>query len=336
MKLPIAKDVPRLWSHQHMSLRQTLFGVQFRNPVGLAAGFDKNVELAELMQSVGFGFMTGGSVTAKHCDGNPHPWFYRLPESKSLVVHAGLPNKGVETIAKTIHTYNRHTFTGMPLIVSVAKTNSPVAADDEGAVMDYCKSFTVLEQTPHIDIYELNISCPNTYGGEPFTTPARLRKLLNAIDALKLQRLVVIKMPIHLGWQATKALLDEIVQHDIAGVTIGNLMKDRAQAAPYLKEQIPNEVKGSLSGMPTKDASTALIRKTYQAYGTKLIIIGVGGISSAEDAYEKIRAGASLVGLITGMIFEGPQLIGEINRDLVQLIRRDGYDNIAEAIGTKV
>ncbi len=329
--IPGLRSAPKLWSYQHDALRQQAFGVMFRNPVGLAAGFDKNIEVAQLMRSVGFGFMTGGSVTAERCDGNPHPWFHRLPRDKSLVVFAGLPNHGVAAIARTIEGYTRHIFSGMPLIVSVAKTNNKGAANDAGAIADYCKSFVTLEQTPHIDMYELNISCPNTYGGEPFTTSDRLSKLLHAIDELKLQRPVVIKMPIHLGWESTEALLDVIVRHRIAGVTIGNLMKDRRQAT--LQELLPDTIQGSLSGVPTRDASTELIRKTYQKHGDKLVIIGVGGIFSAEDAYAKIRAGATLVELITGMIFEGPQLIGEINHDLVKQLRRDGFTHIHDAIG---
>lgn len=330
-RVPGLRSAPKLWSYQHDALRQQVFGMTFRGPVGLAAGFDKNIEVAHLLRSVGFGFMTGGSVTAEQCDGNPHPWFHRLPRDKSLVVFAGLPNHGVTTIARTIEGYSRHVFSGMPLIVSIAKTNNKEAADDEGAIADYCKSFATLEQTPHVDMYELNISCPNTYGGEPFTTPERLGKLLHAIDELKLQRPVTIKMPIHLGWEHTRSLLDVIVRHRVAGVTIGNLMKDRRQVT--LREALPDTVKGSLSGVPTRDISTGLIRKTYQRYGDKLVIIGVGGIFSAEDAYAKIRAGATLVGLVTGMIFEGPQLIGDISHDLVKLLKRDGFGHISQAIG---
>ena len=326
------RAIPQAWAfHDARHLRQTLMGISFRNPVGLAAGFDKSVELGHLMKSVGFGFMTGGSVTAVACDGNPRPWFHRLPKSQSLVVHAGLPNPGITAVTGVIEHYPRGLFTDFPLIVSVAKTNAEFAAHDDVAIDDYCASLTKLEQSRRVAFYELNISCPNAYGGQPFTDADRLEQLLRRIDALKLTRPMVVKMPIGLSWSHTSALLDVIVRHTIAGVTIGNLLKDRHQVV--LADELDDDIKGSLSGVPTRDISTETIRKTYRQYGDRLLVIGVGGIFSAEDAYAKIRAGASLVGLITGMIFEGPQLIGEINHGLVELLERDGYTHISQAIG---
>ncbi len=330
---PGVRRLPEMWQYQNKPmLRQVIAGVEFPNPIGLAAGFDKNIELAPLLKSVGFGFMTGGSVTARPCSGNKKPWFHRLPADKSLVVHAGLPNKGVDTAIQTIARYDRRVFDSFPLIVSVAKTNDEQSADEEAAIDDYCHSLERLEASDSAALYEVNISCPNTFGGEPFTTPKRLDNLLTRIDTLQLSKLVVIKMPIGLDWDRTSALLDVIVKHRVIGVTIGNLLKDRTRAS--LTQHVSDQVLGGLSGVPTRDISTELIRKTYKKYGNTLIIIGVGGVFSAEDAYEKIRAGASLVELITGMIFEGPQLIGEINYGIEQLLRRDGYRSITAAIGS--
>lgn len=327
--------IPRSWAfHDAGHLRQTVFGMSFRNPVGLAAGFDKNIELPKLMKSVGFGYMTGGSVTARACDGNPRPWFFRLPRSRSLLVNAGLPNWGASTIKDKVEQYPRHLFTDFPLIVSIAKTNDESAADDAGAIDDYLQSFTTFENGRHVAMYELNISCPNAHGGQPFTDADRLERLLARIDELHLTRPMVVKMPIGLSWSHTSALLDVITRHDVAGVTIGNLLKDRHQAT--LDDELDDDVAGSLSGVPTRDISTELIRKTYQYYGDKLVIIGVGGIFSADDAYAKIRAGATLVELITGMIFEGPQLIGEINHGLVELLQRDGFTHVSQALGVDV
>jgi len=322
------------WAYKNdAALSQTIHGITFPNPVGLSAGFDKNFELVPLVKSVGFGFMEGGSLTFQECAGNPKPWFYRLPKTKSLVVNAGLANKGVHAIIKTLQGYSPDTSTDFPLNVSIAKTNSPEAVSEDDAIADYIGSLEALQKARLGTMFTLNISCPNTYGGEPFTTPERLNHLLTAVDALKLAQPLFIKMPSDLAWPAFKMLLDVADKHNVAGVTISNLAKDRSNLD--LKDPLPDSVKGNLSGKPTQALSNQLISKTYQAYKGRFTIIGAGGIFSAEDAYEKIKLGADLVELITGLIFEGPQLIGQINRGLVKLLKRDGYGNIAEARGIK-
>jgi dihydroorotate dehydrogenase len=334
-RIPLLRSAPGLWQYQHPMLRQTVLGIEFNNPVGLAAGFDKNFDMISLMKRVGFGYMTGGSVTAQPCDGNPKPWFYRLPNSKSLVVHAGLPNPGVQRVVRAILQYPAKVFDDFPLVVSVAKTNSRETKGDDGAIEDYCASLKLLEERQACQIYEINISCPNTYGGEPFTTPARLELLLARVDELALSRPIVLKMPIDLGWSEFEALAAVAVRHaSIKGLTIGNLLKDRSKA--QLSDELSSDVKGGLSGRVTRDLSTELIRATYRRFGDRFVIIGVGGVASAEDAYEKICAGATLVELITAMIFEGPQVVGDINSGLVQLLRADGHASIADAVGSRV
>lgn len=326
--------VHTLWAHQDDAvLSQTIDGVVFRNPVGLSAGFDKNVELIPTMKAVGFGFMTGGSVTHKTCAGNPRPWFYRLPKSKSLVVHAGLPNDGASAVHAHIKSFPDNVYTDFPLIISVAKTNSPDTCTDTEAIEDYIGTLAELRSAQNISAFEINISCPNTYGGEPFTTPERLDALLARIDSLKLKQPVWVKMPVSLSWSAFAALLDVIVEHNVSTITIANLIKDRSNVT--LRDELPDSVLGNLSGAPTKEPSNELIARTYEHYGGQLTIIGVGGVSSAEDAYQKIRLGASMVELITGMIFEGPQLIGDINQGLVTLLQQDGFSHISEAIGVE-
>jgi dihydroorotate dehydrogenase (fumarate) len=322
------------WNYRNKArLSQTIGGTLFENPVGLAAGFDKNIELLHILESVGFGFITGGSVTHKPTAGNPRPWFHRLPKSKSLVVHVGLANKGAEQIRQRIRQYSTRKGAARPLVVSVAKTNDKTTRTDSAAVADYVNGLKTLRQEKAITIFEINISCPNAFGGEPFTTPERLNTLLSAVDALSLKQPVWIKMPINLPWKELDALLQIITKHTVEAVTIGNLQKQRINT--QLKDPLPKTVQGSLSGLPTQELSDKLIAQTYSAYGDKLMIIGVGGIFSAEDAYRKICLGASLVELITGIIFEGPQLIGQINVGLVQLLEKDGFRNISEAVGSK-
>ncbi len=331
-KTPLLRTMPGIWSHQdEVMLSQKIAGVSYRNPVGLSAGFDKTLEMPKLMRSVGFGWMTGGSVTLGSYKGNEGEWYYRLPKSKSLVVNAGLPSEGTPIVSKRVAEYSQAIFDKFPLNVSIAKTNSKKSVGDEQGVDDYCQSLAVFAGLDQVSTLEINISCPNTFGGEPFTTPARLEKLLKAVDKLKLNKPVYIKMPTGLADKDFDDLLKVIIKHNITGVTISNLVKDRSSIE--LKDELPDSVKGGLSGLPAKAISDHLISLTYERYGDKLVIIGVGGIMSAEDAYKKIRAGASLVALITGLIYEGPQLIGEINHGLVKLLERDGFANISEAVG---
>jgi dihydroorotate dehydrogenase (fumarate) len=312
-------------------LSQKYHGVHFRGPVGLAAGFDKNGEILPMMSRLGFGFATVGSVTAYKCDGNPRPWFYRLPKSKSLVVNAGLANDGSSVIIKRIHDYPKNALTDFPVVLSVAKTNSQQVVDEASGIKDYVITVKKAKDEPRIKMIELNISCPNAYGGEPFTTPAKLEKLLNAIDKVGAKQPMTVKMPVNLGWPEFKKLLDIIVKHKVKFVTISNLHKDRKTA--NLKDELPDHVKGNLSGRPTWEKSNELISKTYLEYGNRLTIIGVGGIFTSENAYTKIKLGASLVEIISGVIFRGPQLAAEISDDLAVYLKRDGYTHISQAIG---
>lgn len=312
-------------------LGQDILGIHFSNPVGLSAGLDKNFKLVPMMKAIGFGFMEGGSLTYQPCPGNERPWFHRLPENKSLVVHVGLANEGVEAITNRLKAYSPQLSKNFPLNISVAKTNSRVTCDDTEAIADYIGSLRALKAANVGTMYTLNISCPNTYGGEPFTTAKRLDALLQEIDSLHLSKPVFIKMPIDLTWAEFKELGEVAAAHHIAGLTIGNLAKKRT---PAINKELPNHIKGNLSGKPTQELSNQLIKLTRRHFGDRFVLIGVGGIFSAKDAYAKIKYGADLVELITGVIFQGPQLIGQINRELAQLVQQDGYHTIRQAVGT--
>lgn len=330
--IPGMREIPRVWGYQNKGyLEQTVAGITFRNPVGLSAGLDKDIQTPRIMRGVGFGFVTGGSVTWGASPGNEGEWYFRLPKTQSLVVNAGLPSDGTEAVMKRLAQYPEAVFKDFPLVVSVAKTNSRDAVSDEDAIKDYAMSLAMFDGERRVSALEVNISCPNTYGGEPFTTPERLDKLLSVVDSLKLHKPVLIKMPISLPIEEYRALIDVIVTHKVAGVTVGNLRKDRKNIR--VKDVFPDTVKGNISGAPNRDISTNLVRDTYRRYGDKLIIIGVGGVFNAEHAYEKIRAGATFIEMVTGVIFEGPQVVGDINAGLVELLKRDGFANISEAIG---
>lgn len=313
-----------LFNYHHPVLQQTLAGITFSNPVGLSAGFDKNAELIPTMAAVGFGFIEVGSITALPCSGNPTPRLWRLPKSQSILVHIGLANRGATAIAAQLH---QSIFT-IPVGISIAKTNCAATVDQTVGINDYCAT---AEQFRSIGQYDtLNVSCPNAYGGEPFHQPAALDALLRAYRQLHLTKPVFVKISPDLDLAVVDQLVQTMIQYHVTGVICGNLTKDRSN--PAIHDAVVPPV-GGLSGKPTRARSLALIRHIYQTAGNQLIIIGVGGIFSAEDAYADILAGASLIQLITGMIYCGPQLIGEINRGLVRLLQRDGYHHISEAIG---
>lgn len=321
-----------LWRRDNAALEQTVQGLHIINPVGLSAGFDKNIEITPMLEAVGFGFATGGSVTLQPRRGNPRPWFHRLPKTESLTVYAGMANKGLKVIERSARRHARLRRV-MPLFISVAvaanKQCGPVSCE---AAIDVAKNTTeYILQHKLAQAIEINISCPNAGDDQPFTQPAMLERLLLELDRIERDLPFFIKMPNLRDIAAFDELLQVIVRHNIQGVTIANLVKDRQTVA--VKDTLTDDMKGGLSGAPTRDRSTALIRHTYKTYGDRLTIIGVGGIFSAEQAYEKMRAGASLVALITGMIFEGPALIGRINTGLVRLVQQDGFQSITEVIG---
>lgn len=335
--LPFVRWVVRKWwRFDDEALRQTIDGVQFANPVGLSAGFDKNVQLLPLMEDVGFGFASGGSVTLEPRRGNPRPWFHRLPKTKSVVVFAGMPNQGLPKIRGYIER-NRRRVKNTPGIISVAvianKTTKDTMAGrptEEAIINDVKKATEYIIEHKLANVVEINISCPNA-GKEPFIEPAPLDVLLTTLDAVERDVPFWVKMPYLYDMEQFDALLKVIARHDIQGVTVANLVKDRSKI--NVKDPLTDDIRGGLSGAPTREHSLELIRHAYKNYGDTLTIIGVGGIFSAQDAYEKIRAGASLVGLITGLFFEGPRLVGAINKEFVELLRQDGFSHISEAVG---
>ena len=333
---PVRWGIRKSWSFQDKSLRQEINGVTFSNPIGLSAGFDKNVQLSPLMEDVGFGFASGGSVTLEPRQGNQRPWFHRLPKTKSVVVFAGMPNKGLRKIRNYIER-NTHRANSVVGVVSVAVIANKTTIEQAGGrpseqaiINDVKKATEYIIRNKLANVVEINISCPNA-GKESFIEAESLDVLLTILDIVPRDVPFWVKMPHLYDIKQFDALLGVIVRHNIQGVTVANLVKDRSKID--IKDPLTDEIRGGLSGAPTREHSLELIRHAYKKYGDKLIIIGVGGVFSAEDAYAKIKAGASLVGLITGLFFEGPQLIGRINRGLVELLKKDGFSHISEAVG---
>ena len=304
-----------LFSYQDKMLEQELLGIRFRNPVGLSAGFDKDAELISIMEDVGFGFSEVGSVTALACKGNSGKRLKRVPDKKGIWVNFGLNNAGADEIHKRLRN-NRY---GIPFGVSIARTNCRETADEETAVKDYVYSARKFREVA--DFLVLNISCPNAYGGQPFSQGRRFEKLAREISKLKIKKPLFVKLSPDL----TKREIDKIIllskKYGLKGFICTNLTKDKTKKS------------GGYSGKMLEKKSDEVLRYVYQKTKGKFVLIGVGGIFSAEDAYRKIKLGANMVELITGMIYKGPGLIGEINRGLCELLKKDGYKNIGEAVG---
>ncbi|MEY4745283.1 MAG: hypothetical protein RL272_1228 [Candidatus Parcubacteria bacterium] len=306
-------------------LRQRVAGIEFPNPIGLAAGFDKDARLVGIMPSVGFGFMEIGSVTGEPCAGNAKPRLWRLPKSKALVVHFGLKNDGCEAIAARLAGRRF----GIPLGTSVAKTNCPSTIGPEDGIADYAKAFAALADVG--DYTTVNISCPNAFGGQPFTDPGLLDRLLARLSRIPTRKPTFIKLSPDLEEAQADAVVDVAVRRGARGFICANLTKDRDAADLSPDEAIPQA--GGMSGRAVSVMADAQIARVYARTRGKATIIGCGGVFDSDDAYRKIRLGASLVQMVTGMIYEGPQVVGEINRGLVRLLKRDGYAEIGDARG---
>lgn len=316
-----------LFQYKHPMLAQTVCGINFENPVGLSAGFDKNARLTNILPAVGFGFAELGSITGEKCEGNPKPRLWRLKKSKSILVHYGLMNDGAEAIGKRL----RGKMFKIPVGINIAKTNTKSTIEKEAGAADYLKAYREMDD---IGSYvTINISCPNAYGGCPFTKADTLTYLLSRLSEIPKRKPIFVKVSPDLSMQEIDDIIKLSRSFDIDGFICSNLTKKRGN--PMIFDAGFPEY-GGMSGKVVDDLSDALIEHIYRETRGEFVIIGVGGIFSAEDAYRKIRKGASLVELITGMIYEGPQLIGEINRGLVRLLKRDGFSNVAEAIGVDV
>ena len=312
---PRKQIVRRFFHYQNPSLAQTVCGIRFENPIGLAAGFDQDADLTQVLASVGFGFEEVGSITAERCEGNPRPRLWRHPDLRSLRVYYGLKNKGCEDISEKL---SRLRF-DLPIGISMAKTNSEKTTDVDAGIADYVTTYKTFSNIESYDT--LNISCPNPFGGEPFCAPERLEKLLGAIHTVRNKKPIFLKLSPEHSLDELNEIALIAKKHKINGLICSNLIKKHGFG------------KGGLSGKPVEHASNTHLEHLYKNFSQHLILISCGGIWNGQEAYERIRHGASLLQLITGMVYQGPQLIGEINRDLALLLKREGYNNISEAIG---
>jgi dihydroorotate dehydrogenase len=313
--LPAAEpDDPRL------AIR--LFGRIFPNPVGLAAGFDKNAEVPDIMLKLGFGFAECGTVTPRPQTGNPRPRMFRLAQDRAVINRLGFNNEGMAAAADRLSRRQRHGIVGI---------NIGANKDSPDRIADYRETFTRL--SPLADYVTVNISSPNTPGLRGLQNREELEKLLALLTEERARANSTVPLLLKIAPDLDEHALDDIAQTVLASGIEAVIVSNTTLARPAsLKSQNAKE-SGGLSGAPLFVPSTAILKAMRLRVGNQIVLIGVGGISSGADAYAKIRAGASLVQLYTAMAYEGPGLIARIKHDLSECLARDGFARISDAIG---
>ena len=295
------------------SLERKLFGLTFKNPVGLAAGFDKDGKYFRLMSKLGFGFIEVGTVTPKPQIGNPQPRLFRLKEDEAIINRMGFNNEGVEALVERLKQ-------GKPknLIVG-GNIGKNKVTPNENASDDYTYAFKQL--FPFVDYFVVNVSSPNTPNLRDLQEKEPLTKLLSLLQDLNQQKDKPKPILLKIAPDLTDTQLDDIIEIVDATKIDGVIATNTTISRSGLKESaasIKAIGNGGLSGQPLTNRATEVIRYLYEKSNKKLTIIGVGGIASAKDAQEKLAAGAALVQIYSGLIYEGPALIRRINKALIK------------------
>jgi len=308
------------------SLASNIFGLNFPNPVGLAAGFDKNAYALPGLTRLGFGFIEVGSVTPRPQSGNPTPRIFRLVEDQAIINRLGFNNKGIEIFLENIEKFRASTKTKPILGINIGANKT-----SENFYEDYL--ILIERASPVADYITVNISSPNTPGLRDLQKSEAITKLLKDVleirDAQKRRPPLLVKIAPDLTVEEIQTITDIVMSLNIDGIIATNTTISRTT----LQSKDASEA-GGLSGKPLRAMSTEVIKQIYKHSQGKCKIIGVGGIFSGVDAWEKIAAGASLVQVYTGFIYEGPGIIKKINTELAQILKEKGFANIAEAVGS--
>ncbi len=311
------------------ALRVRLWGLDFANPVGLAAGFDKNAEVVDPLLRLGFGFVEAGSVTPRPQPGNPRPRLFRLPDQGAVINRMGFNNEGLDAFAGRLERRLASPRKGHGIVgANLGKNKDTAEAADDYAL-------GVRRLAPLADYLAVNVSSPNTPGLRALQGRDPLRRLLARVLAERASCALAKVPPLLL--KIAPDLTDED-KADIAAVALesgidGLIVSNTTIARPDdLPERFRAEA-GGLSGRPLLQRSTALLGEMFRLTGGRLPLVGVGGIASGADAYAKIRAGASLVQLYTALVYHGPFLVSAINRDLLARLKADGFATLQSAVG---
>ena len=301
-----------MYNYQHPKLEKEVFGIKFPNPVGLAAGLDKDAEVSDILGNIGFGFVEIGTVTPKAQPGNPKPRLFRLPNDEALINRMGFNNEGLEACIKRLKKRKSKVIIGG----NIGKNK---ITPNENAISDYEQGFEALFN--YVDYFVVNVSSPNTPNLRELQDKKPLMNLLNRLMDLNNKKQIPKPILLKIAPDLTNEQLDDIIEivlkTRIAGVVATNTTISRSNLS-YEKKIIDEIGAGGLSGKPVRERSTEVITYIYKKSEGKFPIMGVGGIHSAEDAIEKLNAGASLVQIYTGFIYEGPSLVKKINKAILK------------------
>ncbi|WP_420549000.1 quinone-dependent dihydroorotate dehydrogenase [Curvivirga sp.] len=317
---------PKAFADEDGRLVTKVWDMYFPNPIGLSAGFDKNAEVADAMLETGLGFVEVGSITPKAQDGNPKPRIFRLPKDGGVINRLGFNNKGMQVAAKNLAHRHGNGIVG----VNLGKNKTT-----EDAASDYAIGAEKL--SPFADYLVINVSSPNTPGLRALQDKTELANLvaatLEARDKAmgeKRKPPLLVKIAPDLNDDDLSDIASLALEMNIDGLIISNTTISRPDT---LKDKKTAEETGGLSGKPLMELSTEVLADVYKRTDGKIPLIGVGGVASGQDAYLKIRAGASLVQLYSALVYHGPSLIPRIKRELSECLARDGFENVGQAVG---
>lgn len=322
--------LPKAHAANNAALAQNIFGLEFKNPVGIAAGFDKNAEVVNPLLLQGFGFVEAGTVTPLPQSGNEKPRIFRLPGDKAVINRLGFNNKGLDNFIKNFSVHDRK--------LGIAGANIGKNKDTENASQDYVRGLHAVY--PYADYITINISSPNTKGLRDLQQREALMHLLGDIKNARMEAIkthgktvpLLLKIAPDIDDSQCEDIAESVLTNGIDGLIVSNTTISRPAS---LLSNNRGET-GGLSGAPLFALSTQALTKMHKLTDGKLPIIGVGGISSPQDVYAKIRAGASLVQLYTALVYQGFGLVRAINEKLPELLARDGFSHISDAIGTDI
>ncbi len=326
------KQLEKSFCVEDSRLAQTLWGLDFPNPLGLAAGFDKDGKAAGMWSSFGFGLAELGAVTLHAQPGNPLPRMFRLPEDKAALNRMGANNLGAAVMKDTLAQTWKHRSRNIPIGINLCKSK---IADLDAAAADYVGSFEFLQDVA--DYFVINVSSPNTPGLRSLQAGEQLKPILSALQSANTQdKPILIKIAPDLDWSEIKTILDLATEYNLSGAIATNttIRRDNLKTKTLKDTGNPIETEaGGISGLPVRERSTEVIRFIYRETQGKLPIIGVGGIFTAQDAWDKITAGATLLQVYTGWIYQGPWMVKDILSGLLQRLDSQNLSHISDAVG---